>query len=90
MQTKKRKDADCKFPPRIVTTLAWQPQLSLGTRWVDLIAGRPASQPPGPGQTRYSESFAIHISLQTEHPPEQQSRRRRGKKKTDIYVIKLT
>ncbi len=74
-------------------------QLRLGTQWVDLIAGRPASQPPGPGQTRYSESFATHISLHTKHrdrgviqeeqeEEEEERREERGeeKMKTDILM----
>ena len=57
----------------------------MGTRRVDLIAGRPASQPPGPSQTRHSESFATHTPLQIEHPPRKQSRssRRRGEREEE-------
>ena len=53
MKNKKTENAQCKFPPR-VTTLAGQPQLSVGTPGVDLIC---SNTPSGhrAGLTRYSK-----------------------------------
>ena len=88
---KKRKDANCKFP-RIVTTLAGQPQLSLGTRRVDLIARKlhPATRAGSDPLFRELRDthFTAHRTAIREAVQEEERReeRRRGEKKTDILM----